>query len=31
MEAERYVSHVSGPKTFTDLGETTPTDTINRG
>jgi len=35
MEAERYVSHVTGPKTVTDSGvatpgETTPTDTINR-
>jgi hypothetical protein len=35
MEAERYVSHVFGPKTVTDVGvatpgETTPTDTISR-
>jgi len=30
MEAERYVSHVIGPKTATVTGETTPTDTINR-
>ncbi|NKQ12805.1 hypothetical protein [Pseudomonas sp. SST3] len=35
MEAERYASHVIGPKTVTDSGvatpgETTPTDTINR-
>ncbi|MCQ4256668.1 hypothetical protein [Stutzerimonas stutzeri] len=30
MEAERYVSHVIGPKTVTVTGETTPTDTINR-
>jgi hypothetical protein len=30
MEAERYVSNVIGPKTVADLGETTPTDTINR-
>jgi hypothetical protein len=30
MEAERYVSHVIGPKTVTVTSETTPTDTINR-
>jgi|GEM_PF-2015113 len=30
MEAERYASHVIGPKTVTVTGETTPTDTINR-
>ena len=30
MEAERYVSHVIGPKTATVTGETTPTDTIIR-
>ncbi|WP_407291260.1 hypothetical protein [Stutzerimonas zhaodongensis] len=30
MEAERYASHVIGPKTVTVTSETTPTDTINR-